>query len=141
MESTASSGILWPVLGHLGLVQFLFAMVSWRRRRATREGTLAYDDLAWNGAEPELSRRWAKNLDNQFQLPVLFYALVAMLMATGEVSNIQIGLAWLFLVGRLLHTCVQVTGDNVVLRGRVFIVNYVALSAMWLLFLYDMLVH
>ncbi|MEM7566270.1 MAG: MAPEG family protein [Pseudomonadota bacterium] len=131
--------LLWPVLGHLVLVQVLFAMVSLRRFQAVRRGEARYGQMARAGGEPELSRRWARNLDNQFQVPLLFYALVALLYATGQVAPgrpdlVQTGLAWVFLAGRIAHTVVQVSRDDVKLRGRVFAINYLALSAMWLLF-------
>ncbi|MEM9106038.1 MAG: MAPEG family protein [Pseudomonadota bacterium] len=128
-------GILWPTLVHLALIQFLFVMVSIRRQQAVRETKLEMDDLAQAGREPELSRRWARNLDNQFQVPMLYYALVAILIARQEVSVAQIVLAWIFVFGRIAHTIVQTRTDDVALRGQVFTINYAALSLMWLLFL------
>ena len=127
--------ILWPVLAHLTLVQVLFAVVSLKRWQAVRAGEIVYGDLAPAGNEPERSRRWARNLDNQFQVPMLFYALVALLHATQTLEPWQTALAWMFVAGRIAHTIVQVSGDDVALRGRVFAVNYIAVSAMWLLFL------
>ena len=131
----APSSILWPVLVHLALVQALFAMVSWKRLQAVRAGEIVHGDLATAGNEPERSRRWARNLDNQFQVPMLFHALVALLYATGTLEPWQTALAWAFVAGRIAHTVVQVSGDDVALRGRVFAVSYLALTAMWLLFL------
>ena len=125
--------ILWPVVGHLALVQFLFVMVSLKRLRAAKEGH-AIDRLAF-GDEPEASRRWARNLDNQFQVPLLFHILVALMFATQTGGWIEVAFAWAFLLGRLAHTAVQVAGDDVRLRGQVFTVNYVAVTLMWLVWL------
>ena len=130
-----AASILWPVLVHLALVQVLFAMVSLRRWQAVRAGEITYAALAPAGGEPERSRRWARNLDNQFQVPMLFHALVALLYATQTLEPWQTALAWVFVAGRIAHTFVQVSGDDVALRGRVFAINYLAVSAMWLLFL------
>ena len=116
-------------------------MVSIKRWQATRQDDFRLNSLARVGEEPERSRRWAKNLDNQFQLPVLFYVGVALMviwvlgsptLAIMPVSFII--LAWLFLIGRVLHSIVQVAGDNVRLRGYVFTINWAALSLMWLQF-------
>lgn len=128
------NGILIPVFGHLALVFFLFVMVTIKRREAVSKRIAQVNQFAHNGAEPELSRRWAKNLDNQFQVPLLFYALVAMLLATDGVNGAQILLAYIFLAGRMIHTFVQVSGDNVALRGAVFTINFIALAMMWLVF-------
>ncbi len=129
--------ILIPVFGNLGLVFFLFVMVSIKRMQAMREGNIATDDLAHKGNEPEASRRWANNLNNQFEVPALFYALIALLYATGSVNWIYVVLAFLFLTGRILHTAVQVSGDNVSLRGKVFTINFCAVTGMWLVFFMD----
>jgi len=129
--------ILLPVLGHLTLVLFLFVIVSLKRSAAVNQGLIETNDLAHKANEPELSRRWANNLNNQFELPVFFYALVALLYATGTVNWIYVALAWVFLIGRILHMAVQVTTDNVALRGGVFTVNFLALACMWLVFFYD----
>lgn len=128
-------GILWPTIVHLALIQFLFVMVSIRRHQAVRRTDLEMDDLARSAGEPELSRRWARNLDNQFQVPMLYYVLVAILIAQQEAGVAQIALAWIFVLGRIAHTIVQTRTDNVTLRGQVFVINHVALSLMWLLFL------
>jgi len=129
--------ILIPVLGHLLLILFLFVMVSVKRMQAVSAGQLDIDNLAHKGNEPENSRRWANNLNNQFELPILFYALIALLYATQSFNWIYVALAYVFLFGRILHTYVQVTGDNVDLRGKVFTINFLALVVMWLLFFMD----
>lgn len=129
--------ILVPVFGHLLLVFFLFVMVSIKRMQAVGSGQVEIDNLAYKHNEPETSHRWANNLNNQFELPMLFYALVALLYATGGVNWMNVTLSYCFLIGRVLHTFVQVTGDNISLRGKVFTINFLALVAMWALFLFD----
>ena len=131
--------ILWPVLGHLALLNFLFVMVSCQRFVAVRDGAAEQNQFARAGQEPERSRRWARNLDNQFQVPMLFYAIVVLLLARDGADGWQVALAWVFLFGRVVHTGVQVSGDDVRLRGMVFTVNYLAVMAMWgLLFLREL---
>ncbi len=139
MPAVSPEWILLPVFGHLVWIFILFVMVSVKRMQATKAGSLSIDELAHNGREPEQSRRWARNLDNQFQVPMLFYALVALLFATEAVTAAQIALAWVFLLGRIVHTFVQISGDNVTLRGRVFTINFAALALMWLVFFYSRL--
>jgi len=134
--SPSPDAILWPVALHLALVLTLFGMVSLTRLRAVRRGDVAgTGHFARKGAEPEPSRRYAANLQNQFELPTFFYALVALLFAVGAVTGVQVALAWVFVIGRALHTVVQTQTDNVPLRGAVFAINFVALIAMWLIFL------
>lgn len=127
--------ILVPVAGHLLLMIFLFVMVSLKRMQAVKQTSLQIDDLANKHNEPEASRRWVNNLNNQFELPPLFYALIALLYATDQVTAFMVTCAWIFLIGRILHTWVQASGDNVSLRGQVFMINFLALIAMWVMFL------
>lgn len=134
---TLPDAILVPVFGHLALVFFLFVMVSVKRMQAVSIGEIQTDDLAHKSNEPEASRRWANNLNNQFEVPALFYALIALLYATGFINWIYVALSFVFLAGRILHTAVQVNSDNVGLRGKVFTINFLAVSAMWLMFFFD----
>lgn len=127
--------ILLPVAGHLCLIFFLFVMVSIKRLNAVQEHQVHIDDLADRSNEPEVSRRWVNNLNNQFEVPTLFYALIGLLYATQSVTTAQLALAWVFLIGRVLHSYAQISGDHVALRGRVFAINFLALFGMWVLFL------
>ncbi len=130
------NAILWPVALHLAMVLALFVIVSVTRMRAVREGDVpSVGYFARKGAEPDASRRYAANLTNQFEVPTFFYALVALLYATDAVSGAQVVLAWIFLVGRMIHSAVQTQTDNVPLRGMVFGINFLALVAMWAIFL------
>ena len=129
--------ILLPVFGHLALIFFLFVMVSIKRMSAVAQGNLQTDDLAYKSNEPEASRRWVNNLNNQFEVPILFYVLIALLYDTDSVNMSYVVLAFVFLAGRILHTVVQVSGDNVGLRGKVFVINFLAVACMWLVFFFD----
>jgi hypothetical protein len=42
-------------------------------------------------------------------------------------------LAWVFILGRVIHSGVQILTDNVRLRGLVFTINFLAVLAMWCL--------
>ena len=130
------NAILWPVALHLMLVLGLFSMVSFTRMRAVRRGEVGgVDHFSRKDAEPDGSRRYAANLNNQFELPTFFHALIAVLLATDAVTGMQVALAWAFLIGRIIHTGVQTQTDNVPLRGVVFGISFSALIIMWGIFL------
>ncbi len=74
----------------------------------------------------------AKNYANQFELPVLFYAVVAFALQTGTVNTLTLGLAWVFALSRVVHAVIHI-GPNVVMwRGLAFLVGLVALMALWI---------
>ncbi|WP_334050470.1 MAPEG family protein [Alteromonas gracilis] len=49
------------------------------------------------------------------------------------IAGVQIYLAWTFVIGRVLHSIVQIFTDNIRLRGVVFTINFIAVLAMWTL--------
>jgi len=83
---------------------------------------------SWSSYEPRLSA----NLRNQFEWPVLFYVVCLLLLSEPAAMHpAHVWLAWVFIIGRVLHTGVQVFTSNVRLRGIVFTINFLAVLAMW----------
>ncbi len=117
--------ILWPMLAHMGWTFLLYAWLTVARWQAVRRGEIDYRDFARH-EEPHHVARITYNLANQFELPLFFYAIVILLVATGHVTLVDIIAAWVFVAGRVAHTFVQTLTDNVPLRGRVFMINALA---------------
>ena len=117
--------ILFPMLAHIGWVLLLYVWLTVARQRAVRRGVVAYGAFA-RGEEPHEVARITRNLANQFELPVIFYAVVVLLAATKNVTLVDIIAAWVFVVGRVVRTLVQTLTDNVPLRGQIFLINFAA---------------
>ncbi len=83
--------------------------------------------------------RPAQNLANLFEMPVLYFALVPLLIVTGRASGIQVALAWVFVALRLVHSIIHIGPNPIRTRARVYIASSVALFAMWLGFVVDIL--
>lgn len=126
MSGAALSSILWPMLAHIGWVFLLFVWLTVLRTRAVKRGEADYACFVLGRDEPLEVARVTRNLANQFELPVIFYALVVLLVALGRVTWLDVAAAWVFVVGRVIHTLVQTLTDNVPLRGRVFTINFLA---------------
>ncbi|MBV9632322.1 MAG: MAPEG family protein, partial [Xanthobacteraceae bacterium] len=97
------------------------------RSRAVARGEVKYAAFALGRNEPPDVARITRNLANQFELPVIFYAVIVLLVVIGRVSLIDVLAAWVFVAGRVIHTLVQTLTDDVPLRGRVFMINFAAL--------------
>jgi hypothetical protein len=119
------SSILWPMLAHIGWVFLLYVWLTVARQRAVQRGEVEYGAFA-RGEEPHEVARITRNLANQFELPVIFYAAVVLLAATKNATTIDVIAAWVFVAGRVIHTLVQTLTDNVPLRGQVFLINFAA---------------
>ena len=122
--------MFWPLLAHVLLVYILYGVLGLRRGKAVREGRMKKSGYRENRDEPPECLFVKNNLANQFELPVVFYALVVLLVATNKVTTIDIVAAWLFVAGRVIHTLVQTLTDNVPLRGQVFLINFAGVAVL-----------
>jgi hypothetical protein len=118
-----------PMLFHILWVAVLYVLLTVMRAPkiwgigARPDGTNPFAAL-----EPRVSA----NLSNQFEWPVLFYAICILLIARPEFYKpIDLCLAWLFVVGRIAHSVVQIFTANIRLRGLIFTINFVAVIGMW----------
>ncbi len=123
--------ILAPLFLHFGQIVGLYALLTWARIVVVRRGEAAKADFARADGDPRLSARIQRNLANQFEAPVFAWIGAFILILTGHVTLWDVAAGWLFLLGRLVHSWVQCTGDNVALRGQVFTINFVAM--LWLM--------
>jgi hypothetical protein len=127
MNFQALNSILWPMLAQIGWTFALYAWLTAARSRAVARGEVKYSAFALGRNEPVDVARITRNVANQFELPVIFYAVVVLLVLLGRVSAIDVLAAWVFVAGRVIHTLVQTLTDDVPLRGRVFLINFAAL--------------
>jgi hypothetical protein len=128
--------LIYPMAAHVGLAALLYAALTLvRAPKVWGIGGAFAVAAAWAKIEPRISA----NLSNQFEWPVFFYAICVLQIAMVEpVSNTFVYLAWLFIAGRLIHSGVQIFSANVRLRGAVFTINFLAVIAMWAIFLSSM---
>ena len=125
------SNLIAPMFFHLIWCVFLYSLLT--LVRAPKVWGLQWSEkatLLCKDVEPRVSA----NLSNQFEWPVFFYIACLVLMMKALDSNIvSIALAWVFIVGRVIHSGVQILTNNVRLRGLVFTINFLAVLAMWCL--------
>jgi hypothetical protein len=102
---------------------------------AVTAGEVRLKDIALDSSKwPEPLRKLGNNYQSQFELPVLFYAVVALLIATGLADGVSLVLAWTFVAARLAHSFIHVGTNNVVHRLFAFGAGLAVLAAMWLWF-------
>ncbi len=131
----STQAVLLPLLVQVALT---FAIGFWMasgRVAAVRARKVHPRDVALR--EPN----WPKHLMqlqnaylNQFELPVLFYALAILVLFTKTADLSFVVLAWVFVVLRLAHAYVHVTSNRVPRRGMLFIAGAVVLCVMWINF-------
>jgi len=131
IELSPTAQLLLPLFLHFGLVVGLYAALTGARLVAVRRGEASTNDFARADGDPPMSARLQRNLANQFEAPVFAWIGALLLILTTQVTVWDVAAAWVFLTGRLIHTAVQCSGDNVALRGQVFTINF--LGVLWLM--------
>src|SRR5690625_1963572 len=76
----------------------------------------------------------ANNLRNLFELSVLFYVLVVLMLIMDDVDTTQLVLAWVFVISRYLHSLIHLSYNNVTHRFLAYVVGLLVLLIMWLRF-------
>jgi hypothetical protein len=132
--------ILYPVFVQVLLTVVVYFLLLSARARALRaagrrrgSGDLAMGRYAW----PEDAEKRAHNQRNQFELPVLFYAVTGFALVLGAAGVTMVALAWAFVASRIVHAAIHIGPNKVRWRGPVFILGFLIVTAMWVdLFIY-----
>src|SRR4051812_31174632 len=74
------------------------------------------------------------NFRNLFEVPVLFYALCAMIVSMGQASAFFALGAWLFVLLRAGHSYIHCTYNNVTHRFALFAASSAMLLGLWIEF-------
>ena len=81
----------------------------------------------------------ADNFRNLFEVPVLFFALAAIALATGYVPDWLVICSWVYFALRLLHSLIHCTYNKVHHRLAVFLASFGLLVGMWMAFFASLL--
>lgn len=126
--------LLLPAFAHVVLVLTVGMMMGRARVKAVRGGVRIKDIATDNSRWPDDVRKIANNYTNQFEVPVLFYAALALIVATGKADAIAVVLAWLFVASRIAHTLIHTGANKVLLRFRAFLFGFACVAVLWVWF-------
>lgn len=133
-----SQMIFWPVILLALVTLALYVPMSNARVRAIKQDGVKADRFKLNQDEPATSAQFVNAITNQYETPVLFYAVVTMAYITANVTWFFILLAWLYTFAKIAHVYVHVTSNSLRLRRPFFMVAYGVLILMWLTFAFHM---
>ena len=113
--------VLLPVFLSVGLTFALLLGMVTTRTRAKKAGGVGSD-------------QFGDCFSNQFELPLLFYVLIALALPLRHVDFVMVLLSWVFVVARFAHAGIFVTSNNPQQRGSAWFAGVLVLFAMWLYF-------
>ena len=123
--------LLLPAFVQFALTVYVLTRLGQGRVRAVRSRQVKRSEIDTKSAYSESVQKFANNYVSQFELPVLFYVVVAFALATGLVDFVLIGLAWAFVGARLAHSFVHTGSNRIATRFRIFVAGLVFLVGMW----------
>jgi hypothetical protein len=122
--------IFSPFFATILLTLIVWVYMYIRRIRFITSSQISPKDLAVPGALARLSppsvSNPAANLQNLFEMPIIFYALVLYLFVMQQVDAVYVNMAWVFVVFRILHSAVHCTFNLVMLRFYLYLVSTIA---------------
>lgn len=120
------------------LVAMTFALAMWMgyaRNRVIYSGERKIRDVALTKeAWPDRVKQVNNSYHNQYELPVLFYILVALALITKKADLIFVVLSWCFVAARLVHAYIHTTTNRVPRRFFAYVAGLVVLLIMWVMF-------
>ena len=127
--------VLLPLFVQVALTfALLFGMAS-ARTRSLQSGETRMRDIAlrqpnWPARATAIGNCFA----NQFEVPVLFYVLIAVALPLRHADLFIVLMSWVFVVTRLVHAGVFVNSNDLGQRSTVWLAGMLVLLAMWIYF-------
>ena len=127
------SAIFWPVIALAGLTAAIWVLMYVRRIAEIRSAridpqSLATSEMASNKLHNVSA---ADNFSNLLETPVLFYTICIIVYVVGEVTPFQLGLAWLYVALRAVHSLIHVSYNRVLHRWLAYVASTLCLFVMW----------
>jgi hypothetical protein len=127
--------VLLPVFVLIGLGFALLFGMAVARKRSLSAGEVKLRDIALRQPNwPERTTQVGNCFSNQFELPLLFYLLIALALPLRHADLVIVLLSWVFVVTRFAHAGIFVTSNDVRQRGLAWFAGALVLMAMWLYF-------
>lgn len=109
--------IVLVTLANMVLAVRLYAAMARARFKVVKAGKATTETYRATQNEPEEAAVFNRAVQNQFESPVMFYALVAISLALGVSSWLTVALAAIYVAIRWRHGF-EMIGEHVVLRRR-----------------------
>jgi hypothetical protein len=127
--------VLLPVFVQVGLTFALLVMMVGARRQTLVKGETKIKNIALGEPNwPKGATQTGNCYRNQFELPVLFYVLIALALPLRRADFLIVVLSWVFVIVRLLHAGIFVSSNDLGRRSTAWLAGVVVLLVMWIYF-------
>jgi hypothetical protein len=127
--------VLLPVFVLVGLTFGLLLWMAGARREALVGGEAKIKDIVLGQPNwPARATQIGNCFSNQFEMPLLFYVLIALALPLRHADLVIVMLSWVFVVTRFAHAGIFVTSNDLSQRSLAWFAGVLVLFAMWLYF-------
>ena len=127
--------VLLPVFVLVGLTFALLLWMAGARRQALVGGETKIRDIALGQPNwPTRATQIGNCFKNQFELPLLFYALIALALPLRHADLFIVLMSWVFVVTRFVHAGIFVTSNDLNRRSLAWFAGVLVVFAMWVYF-------
>jgi hypothetical protein len=134
--STIDQQHLATIFAMVFLTFFVFLVLAYRRIGGAIRGEYPKDYFKVLRSEtgfvpPVKTEQAARNLINLFEVPVLFYTLVMILIWTQKTDSLSLALCWIFVACRYIHSFVHLGSNKVRIRFLSYFIGVLFLYSAW----------
>src|SRR5690606_28841614 len=125
---------LYPMIALVFLTLGILLLMAKRRFAAMKRGQVSpnYFKLYKDDSNvPDEILVLSRSYINQFELPILFYLLIIVLILTDRADQTSLLFSWLFVITRYIHTIIHITKNKLILRMRAFVAGFFILILLW----------
>lgn len=127
--------VLAPVFALVFLIfAVMFGMFRARTRALTTKEVRVSQIAVGQDAWPKQATQVSNTYVNLFEMPVLFFALIALALPLRQTDLVIVLLSWVYVVLRYLHAGVYATSNDLRYRFGTFAASCLVLLAMWVYF-------
>jgi hypothetical protein len=125
--------VVWPAFALFALTAIVILRLARLRFAAVAAGRVdpRFYRVFRGDGEPEEVAAVARNLNNLYEAPTLFYAGAAIAYAAGEAGVLLVSLGWTYVAFRVLHSAIHLSTNRVLWRFRAFAASWLVLIAYW----------
>lgn len=124
--------LIYPALAQILWSFVVLVIMFLRRKKAFADRTVRLADVAVSTERyPDAARLAAANFSNQFETPLLFFALILIAIHVGATGHVMAALAWAYVATRVAHTLVHTGSNSLQRRALIFALGVACLFLMW----------
>jgi len=125
--------LIYPMFAMVLLTFVTLVRLFVTRASAVSAGTVdaKYFQTYQDGSETEAGAKLARHFSNLFEAPTLFYLVCLAAMVTGQASGLLVGLAWFYVLLRVIHSFIHTGRNQLQPRIAAYFSSWAVLLAIW----------